>query len=173
MTSNQSRDTEPGARARVITLGLDIHASLIVVVRQVDEQASQPPQRFSEEAFIGFVHRQLAAAESVHSCYEAGPFGNWYDILNRMTTDNLAKQLSCSWYQPGAGADPVARALDEWDDPNVSGTIAGEDTVFVATPGIVEATALCRRLTDILSPSRAPRPSPAPAASRSLRERTA
>ena len=72
-----------------------------------------------------------------------------------------------------AGADPVARALDEWDDPNVSGTIAGEDTVFVATPGIVEATALCRRLTDILSPSRAPRPSPAPAASRSLRERTA
>src|SRR5580658_902879 len=75
MTTNQSRDTEPGARARVIKLGLDIHSSLIVVVRQVDEQASQPPQRFSEEGFIGFVRRQLAQADSVHSCYEAGPFG--------------------------------------------------------------------------------------------------
>ena len=27
---------------------------------------------------------------------------NWHDILNRMATDNLAKQLSCSWYSPGA-----------------------------------------------------------------------
>ncbi|MGA2247936.1 MAG: immunoglobulin domain-containing protein, partial [Verrucomicrobiota bacterium] len=40
--------------------------------------------------------------------YEAGPDGNWYDILNRMANDNLAKQLSCSWYIPGGGADPVA-----------------------------------------------------------------
>ena len=30
------------------------------------------------------------------------------DILNRMATDNLAKQLSCSWYAPGGGADPIA-----------------------------------------------------------------
>jgi subtilase family serine protease len=40
--------------------------------------------------------------------YEAGPSGNWHDILNRMTTDNLARQLSCSWYNPGQGADPIA-----------------------------------------------------------------
>jgi transposase len=75
MTTNQSTQTDPGARARVIKLGLDIHSSLFVVVRQIDEQASQPPQRFSEEGFIGFVHRQLAQADSIHSCYEAGPFG--------------------------------------------------------------------------------------------------
>src|SRR5271157_1527721 len=75
MSTNQNIQTDPGARARVINLGLDVHASLIVVVRQLDEQASQPPQRFSEEGFIGFVHRQLAQADSVHSCYEAGPFG--------------------------------------------------------------------------------------------------
>ncbi len=56
-----------------------------------------------------------------------------------------------------AGADPVARALDEWNDPHVSGTIAGEDTVFVATPGRAEAAALARRLTDLLSPSRTSR----------------
>jgi subtilase family serine protease len=40
--------------------------------------------------------------------YEAGPSGNWHDILNRMATDNLAKQLSCSWYSAGQGADPVS-----------------------------------------------------------------
>jgi len=40
--------------------------------------------------------------------YEAGPFGSWHDILNRMANDNLAKQLSCSWYIPGGVADPVA-----------------------------------------------------------------
>jgi len=51
-----------------------------------------------------------------------------------------------------AGADPVARALDEWDDPRVTGTIAGEDTVFVATPGKRQAAALSSRLGDLLSP---------------------
>ena len=75
MSTNQNIQTDPGARARVIKLGLDIHSSLIVVVRQVDEQASQPPQRFGLEGFIGFVRRQLTLADSVHSCYEAGPFG--------------------------------------------------------------------------------------------------
>ena len=75
MTINQTTQTDPGARARVVKIGLDIHTSLIDVVRQMDEHASQPPQRFSEEAFIGFVNRQLAQADSVHGCYEAGPFG--------------------------------------------------------------------------------------------------
>ena len=35
--------------------------------------------------------------------YEAGPFGTPNDILNRMATDNLCKQLSCSW---GWGGGP-------------------------------------------------------------------
>ena len=37
--------------------------------------------------------------------YEAN---NWHDMLTRMASDNLAKQLSCSWYIPGGGADLVA-----------------------------------------------------------------
>jgi transposase len=41
----------------------------------LDEQPSQPPQRFSVEGFIGFVRRQQAQADCVYSCYEAGPFG--------------------------------------------------------------------------------------------------
>jgi transposase len=83
MSTNQNIQTDPGARARVIKLGLDVHASLIVVVRQVDEQGSQPPQRFSQEGFIGFVQRQITQADAVHSCYEAGPFG--YVLHRRLT----------------------------------------------------------------------------------------
>ena len=48
-----------------------------------------------------------------------------------------------------AGADPVARALDEAALPGVVGTIAGEDTVFIATPG----GAAARRLRDRLQPA--------------------
>ena len=43
--------------------------------------------------------------------YMAGPFGNWHDILNRMANDNLAKQLSCSWFIPSGPADPVADGI--------------------------------------------------------------
>ena len=40
--------------------------------------------------------------------YEAGPNGDWHDILNCMATDGFAKEISCSWYSAGAPADPVA-----------------------------------------------------------------
>ncbi len=40
--------------------------------------------------------------------YMAANPSPFIDLLNRMATDNLAKQLSCSWYIPGGGPDPVA-----------------------------------------------------------------
>lgn len=48
---------------------------------------------------------------------------------------------------PPAAAHPVARAIDEAELAGVMGTIAGDDTVFVATPGEKAARALARRLT--------------------------
>ena len=116
MSSKLSNTTDPGARARVIKLGLDVHASLIVVVRQVDEQASQPAQRFNETGFISFVHRQLAQADAVFSCYEAGPFGyvlhrrlvalgvqnvvvrprDWSEYRERVKTDGRDAGALCS-----------------------------------------------------------------------------
>jgi transcriptional regulator of arginine metabolism len=56
---------------------------------------------------------------------------------------------------PPAGAHPLARALDEADLPDVVGTIAGDDTVFVATPGPTAALHLERRLRTPLAPARA------------------
>jgi len=52
---------------------------------------------------------------------------------------------------PPAAAQPVARALDEAPLPEVVGTIAGDDTVFVATPSDGAARALARRLTASLA----------------------
>ena len=57
---------------------------------------------------------------------------------------------------PAAGAHPLARALDEADLPEVVGTIAGDDTVFVATPGAPAALRLERRLRTALTTRRAP-----------------
>ena len=56
---------------------------------------------------------------------------------------------------PAAAAQPVARALDEADLPDVVGTIAGDDTVFVAAPGPAAAGRLARRLSTALGARRA------------------
>jgi transcriptional regulator of arginine metabolism len=58
---------------------------------------------------------------------------------------------------PPAGAHPVARALDEAALPGVVGTIAGDDTVFVATPDPATALRVERRLLSPLTPARAGR----------------
>jgi transcriptional regulator of arginine metabolism len=47
---------------------------------------------------------------------------------------------------PPAGAHPVARAIDEAALDGVAGTIAGDDTVFVATPDASIARRIERRL---------------------------
>jgi transcriptional regulator of arginine metabolism len=56
---------------------------------------------------------------------------------------------------PPATAHPLARALDEAPLPAVVGTIAGDDTVFVATPSERAARALARRLAQGLARSAA------------------
>jgi transcriptional regulator of arginine metabolism len=47
---------------------------------------------------------------------------------------------------PPAGAHPLARALDEADVADAVGTVAGDDTVFVATPGAASALRLEKKL---------------------------
>jgi hypothetical protein len=40
--------------------------------------------------------------------YEAGPNGNWDDTINRMADDDLAGQMSSSWFLRDGQPDPVA-----------------------------------------------------------------
>ena len=49
---------------------------------------------------------------------------------------------------PPAGAHPIARVVDEAALPEAVGTIAGDDTVFVATPDPAAASALAARLSN-------------------------
>ncbi len=53
---------------------------------------------------------------------------------------------------PPAQAHPVARVLDENPPPDVAGTIAGDDTVFVATTSAAAAVRLAERLLVPLAP---------------------
>jgi transcriptional regulator of arginine metabolism len=57
---------------------------------------------------------------------------------------------------PSASAHPMARALDEATLPSIVGTVAGDDTVFVATPGDRVARALARQLRAALEQGHAP-----------------
>ena len=47
---------------------------------------------------------------------------------------------------PPAGADPIARAIDEAGLPDVAGTIAGDDTVLIITPNKKSRESLQRKI---------------------------
>ncbi len=43
--------------------------------------------------------------------YEVPPNGSWHDMLSRIANDNLAQQISCSWFMQNSPADPVADGI--------------------------------------------------------------
>jgi transcriptional regulator of arginine metabolism len=57
-----------------------------------------------------------------------------------------------------ADAQPVALAIDGASVEGVAGTIAGDDTIFLATRSEAEAGQLARRLRDVLLPAGTARP---------------
>ena len=76
LTDNSNAGVEQAAgKLKNIKLGLDVHADSIVVVRILENSAPQPAQTFKPDKFLAWIKTQLPLAESVHSCYEAGPFG--------------------------------------------------------------------------------------------------
>ncbi len=52
-----------------------MHADSDRVVRQVDNATPPPAQKFTPQGFLLWAQKQLEQAETVCSCYEAGPFG--------------------------------------------------------------------------------------------------
>lgn len=61
---------------------------------------------------------------------------------------------------PPADANPVARAIDEAGLEGMAGSIAGDDTIFLATPSAAAASKLARRLEASLAGRRPRRPRP-------------
>jgi transposase len=73
--TQKTSSAQPVLKAKLIKLGLDIHADSYRVVRQIDHDTPQPAQKFTPAEFLRWVPKQLLLAEKVASCYEAGPFG--------------------------------------------------------------------------------------------------
>jgi transcriptional regulator of arginine metabolism len=90
------------------------------------------------------------------------PAGRRQEVLDRtLVRDALSVRAAGTLVvirTPAAGAHPVARALDEAAIPGVAGTIAGDDTIFVATPDAPSARRLARRLAAPLVAARGRRP---------------
>ena len=84
--------TEPAPRnARTIKLGVDVHLDVYVVVHIIDGTTPQPPQRFKPRDFLPWCVKQLALAEKVFTCYEAGPFG--YSLHRQLEKTGLTNYV--------------------------------------------------------------------------------
>lgn len=124
-------------KVETLKLGLDVHADTIVVVRIVDHSAPQPAQTFTPARFREWIKSQLAQAQSVHSCYEAGPFGYG---LHRELTDLGVRNLVVQpvWLDErhtGVNHDKTdARELALRLDRYVSGNTRALATVRVPSP---------------------------------------
>ena len=122
---------------QTIKLGLDVHADSIVVVRLLDHSAPQPAQRFTWAKFRAWIKPQLALADAVHSCYEAGPFGyGLHRELVALGVQNVVVQPVClderhtGVNHDKSDAQELALRLDRY----VSGNTKALATVRVPTP---------------------------------------
>lgn len=135
-TSEVRAEQVASNKLQTIKLGLDIHADTIVVVRILDNSAPQPAQKFAPEKFLPWVRSQLALAQTVHSCYEAGPFGF---VLHRklvaLGVRNLVVQPVClDERRKGVNDDKTdARELALRLDRYVAGNTKALATVRVPT----------------------------------------
>jgi transposase len=135
--SDVRADQVANAKLPTIKLGLDVHADTIVVVRILDHSAPQPAQTFTPAKFRTWIPTQLALAEQVHSCYEAGPFGyGLHRHLVALGVHNLVVQPVCLDEQhkgvnhDKSDAKQLALRLDRY----VAGNTHALATVRVPTP---------------------------------------
>src|SRR6266581_6619467 len=122
---------------QTLKLGLDIHAESIVVVRILDHSAPQPAQKFTPAKFRAWVKTQLALAQQVHSCYEAGPFGyGLHRELLKLGVQNLVIQPVClDEHHKGVNHDKSdAKELALRLDRYAAGNTHALATVRIPTP---------------------------------------
>jgi transposase len=130
-------ETQNLAKAKCIKLGIDVHADSYRVVRQVDHATPQPAQKFTPKDFLVWARKQLAQAQQVHSCYEAGPFGyGLHRALTAMGIGNVVIRPQ-NWDELGKGVKTDrtdALALVQRLDRYVEGNRKALAVVCVPTP---------------------------------------
>ena len=97
-TSEVRAEQAASKKHQQIKLGLDVHAESIVVARQLDHSAPQPPQTFTPARFVEWVKTQLALADTVHSCYEAGAMGFVIGLPEAEVAGEVAR-LASEWFK--------------------------------------------------------------------------
>lgn len=124
-------------KPKTLKLGLDVHADTLVVVRLLDHSAPPPAQKFTPAKFLEWIKTQLPLAETVPSCYEAGPFGyGLHRDLVALGVHNVVVQPVCLDEQPKgvnhdkSDAQQLALRLDRY----VAGNAHALATVRVPTP---------------------------------------
>src|SRR5580692_11098268 len=149
--SNNSEVRAEQAASKIhqtIKLGLDVHADTIVVVRILDHSAPQPAQKFTPAKFNEWVKSQLALATTVHSCYEAGPFGyGLHRALVALGIQNLVVQPVClDEHHKGVNHDKSdAKELAMRLDRYVAGNTHAVARVRVPTPAEEQQRAASRQ----------------------------
>lgn len=69
-------------RNKISKIAIDMHRGSYRTVRQIDESAPQPAQKFEPGKFTSWLGKELERSEQVVVCYEAGCFG--YEPARRM-----------------------------------------------------------------------------------------
>src|SRR5215471_1254429 len=102
-THTNNNQAQTAKQYRQIKLGIDVHADSYRVVRQLASASPQPAQKLTPTEFLRFAHKQLALAQEVHSCYEAGPFGYvLHRALLKMGIHNVVVRPQ-NWDELGRG----------------------------------------------------------------------
>jgi transposase len=89
-TTKKARNSK---KVNLIKLSADAHKRQYKICRQVGDQNIQPPQTFAAEEVVGWALGQLALAERVVFCYEAGPFG--YELARRLQQGGVEPLVMC------------------------------------------------------------------------------
>ena len=76
-----------------IKLGIDAHAKSYWVSRQIDGASPQAAQKLDRAGLLKWATKQVESGATVHSCYEAGPFGYWlHRKLEKLGVKNVIVQ---------------------------------------------------------------------------------
>ena len=146
--SQDRREPVSVSKVNQIKLGIDVHARSYVVVRQLDGQAPQPPQKFTPPQFLQWARQQRTQAHQVFSCYEAGAFG--YGLHRQLSALGVTNVVVCPQHlderHTGVKTDKTdARALVLKLDQYVRGNRYALAVVRVPTPLEEQRRAVARQ----------------------------
>ncbi|MDN5789507.1 MAG: arginine repressor [Micrococcales bacterium] len=128
-----------GIEVTQATLSRDLVEVGAAKVRRGRSLAYAVPTEGAEPAPVGVIGAEGGTSRLRRAAEEL--------LVSAISADNLLVLKT----PPGA-ANYLASAIDQTRDPDVLGTIAGDDTILVIAPSPPQAAALATRLLDLVGP---------------------